>query len=66
MSTRRKTIDEFQKQANALEVEIRLFQERITQLDEPDIREFIRLFEDIRTVLSQHQKGVFVSDGETS
>ena len=65
MSIRSKTIDEFQKEANALDVEIRLLQRRITKLDEREIREFISLLKGIRTVLSQHQQSAFVSD-ETS
>lgn len=62
MSTRKKTIDEFQKQANALDAEIRLLQKRIIELDEPEIREFISLFEDMQKILSQHQRSAFVFD----
>ena len=62
MNTRRKAIDEFQKQANGFEIEIRLLQKRITELDESEICAFISLFEDMREVLSQHQRSAFVSD----
>lgn len=63
MNTHREAINEFQKQANALEKEIRLLQEMVTKWDESEIREFISLIKDIRTALAQHQRSVFVADG---
>lgn len=59
MNSKKKAVDEFQKEATALNLQLTYFRQEITQLDESSVRECTKHLKKLRKYLSKLRQDAF-------